>query len=124
MIKVYYRGSCGSSKRALSWFEKYKLEVEKHQISKISREDIVQLLRFSEEGLKDIVKRPGKSSSEVKKALQYMEHLSFNEALDFLLTHPYVLQTPIIMKEQRHLIGFNEDEIRIFLPKDYRRQHF
>lgn len=124
MIKVYYRGSCGSSKRALAWFDKYNLEVECHQISKMHREDLITLLRFSEEGLKDIVKRPGKSSSEVKKALQYMEHLSFNEALDFLLAHPYLLQTPIIMKEKHHLIGFNEDEIRIFLPKDYRRQHF
>lgn len=123
MIKVYYRGSCGSSKRAFSWFEKYNLEVEKHQISKITREDLIQLLTLSEEGLKDIVKRPEKSSSDIKKALQYMEQLRFNEALYFLLTHTNILQTPIIMKEQRHLIGFNEDEIRVFLPKDYRRHN-
>lgn len=124
MIKIYYRGSCGSSRRAISWFEKYNIEVQKHQISKMTRNDLVKLLKHSNEGLIDILKRPGKSSTEVKDALRYMELLSFNEALDFLLSHPYVLQTPIIMDERDHLIGYNVDEIRKFLPKEYRRHNF
>ena len=124
MIKIYYKGSCGSSRRAISWFEKYNIDVQKQQISKMNRNDLVKLLKHSDEGLIDILKRPGKSSTEVKYALKYMELLSFNEALDFLLSHPYVLQTPIIMDERNHLIGYNVDEIRKFLPKDYRRHNF
>lgn len=124
MIKIYYRGSCGSSRRATSWFEKYNIDVQKQQISKMTRNDLVKLLKHSDEGLIDILKRPGKSSTEVKDALRYMELLSFNEALDFLLSHPYVLQTPIIMNERDHLIGYNVDEIRKFLPKEYRRHNF
>jgi regulatory protein spx len=123
MIKIYYRGSCGSSRRAFSWFEKYNIDIDKQQISKMTGDDLVKLLQHSDEGLKDIVKRPGKSSSEVKEALKYMELLSFNNALDFLLTHPYVLQTPIIMDGRSQLIGYNEDEIRKFLPKAYRHHH-
>ena len=121
MIKVYYRGSCGSSRRAFSWFEKYNMDVQKYQISKITRTDLVKLLQLSEEGINDIVKRPGKSSAEVRGALKYMELLSFNDALNFIISHPYVLQTPIIMDEHSCLIGYNEDEIRKFLPKEYRR---
>ncbi|MFQ6324153.1 ArsC/Spx/MgsR family protein [Lactococcus garvieae] len=124
MIKIYYRGSCGSSRRAISWFEKYNIDVQKQQISKMTRNDLVKLLKHSDEGLIDILKRPGKSSTEVKDALRYMELLSFNEALAFLLSHPYVLQTPIIMDERNHLIGYNVDEIRKFLPKEYRRHNF
>lgn len=124
MIKIYYRGSCGSSRRAISWFEKYNIGVQKHQISKMTRNDLVKLLKHSDEGLIDILKRPGKSSTEVKDALRHMELLSFNEALDFLLSHPYVLQTPIIMDERDHLIGYNVDQIRKFLPKEYRRHNF
>ncbi|WP_061414994.1 ArsC/Spx/MgsR family protein [Lactococcus sp. DD01] len=120
MIKIYYRGSCGSSRRAFSWFEKYNINVQKQQISKITRDDLVKLLQHSDEGLKDIVKRPGKSSSEVRNALKYMELLSFSEALDFLLSHTCVLQTPITMDKHNHLIGYNEDEIRKFLPREYR----
>lgn len=121
MIKVYYRGSCGSSRRAFSWFKKYNIDVQKYQISKITRTDLVKLLQLSEEGINDIVKRPGKSSTEVKEALQYMELLSFNDALNFIISHPYVLQTPIIMDEHSYLNGYNEYEIRKFLPKEYRR---
>lgn len=121
MIKIYYRGSCGSSRRAFSWFEKYNIDVQKQQISKMTWNDLVKLLQYSDAGLKDIVKRSGKSSSEVKDGLKYMEHLSFNEALNFLISHPYMLQTPIIMSGHCHLIGYNEDEIRKFLPKEYRR---
>lgn len=121
MIKVYFRGSCGSSRRAFSWFEKYNINVQKYQISKMTRSDLVKLLQLSDEGLKDIIKRPGKSSSEVRDAITYMELLSFNEALDFVLSHSYVLQTPIIIDGNNYLIGYNEDEIRKFLPKEYRR---
>lgn len=48
MIKVYYRGSCGSSRRAFSWFEKYNLNVQKQQISKMTRNDLVKLLQLSD----------------------------------------------------------------------------
>ncbi|MFK4898929.1 ArsC/Spx/MgsR family protein [Lactococcus petauri] len=121
MIQVYYRGSCGSSKQAFSWFEKYNIDVQKQNISKITKRDLYKLLQISDGGLKDITKRQEKSGDKVKKALSYMELLSFNEALNFLLSHPYVLQSPIIMDEYNYLIGYNEDEIRIFLPKEYRR---
>lgn len=121
MIKVYYRGSCDSSRRTFSWFEKYNIDVQKYQISKINRTDLVKLLQLSEEGINDIVKRSGKSSIEVKDALKYMELLSFNYALNFIISHPYILQPPIIMDEHSYLIGYNEDEIRKFLPKEYRR---
>lgn len=87
MLKIYYRERCGSSHRALSWFEKYNIELQKQQVNKIARSDLLKLLRLSDEGLKDIVKYPGKSGTLVKEALNYMEHLSFNDALEFLTIH-------------------------------------
>jgi len=68
------------------------------------------------------VKNPRKVSSEVKEALQYMNQLSLNKAIDFILSHPYVLPTPIIIDNNKHFIGYNENELRIFLPKEYRYQ--
>lgn len=64
------------SRRAFSWFEKYNINVQKYQISKMTRNDLVKLLQLSDEGLKDIIKRPGKSSSEVRDAITYMELFS------------------------------------------------
>lgn len=121
MIKLYYRGGCGSSQRALSWFKKYNIDVKQQQINKITADDLLKLLHLSDEGFNEVVKRSGKNGTKIKRALDYIEHLSFNEAVNFLLLHPNILQTPIIINDDNHLIGFNDDEIRKFLPPKYRR---
>ncbi|MEY8538198.1 ArsC/Spx/MgsR family protein [Lactococcus muris] len=122
MIKIYYRGSCGSSRRAFSWFEKYDIHVEKKRVSRLDKKELIQLLSFSNEGLKEILKSSDRSGKAVQKSLDHIMGLSFNESLDFLIAHPDIFQTPIIMGDNKLLIGYNEDEIRQFLPKEYRRR--
>ena len=104
------------------WFEKYNLDIHRERISGITRKDLVQLLQFSDGGLESIIKRSGKNKREVRKALKRIEDFSFSEAIDFILLHPYVLRTPVIIDRHNNLIGYNENEIRKFLPKEYRRQ--
>ena len=122
MIRIYYRGSCFSSKRAFAWFEKYNIHVEKKRISKLDKKELIELLSLSNEGLKEILKSAGRSSKGVQELIDRVMGLSFNESLDFLIAHPEILQTPIIMGDNKLLIGYNEDEIRQFLPKEYRRR--
>ena len=50
-----------------------------------------------------------------------MMDMTLNEALDYLLSNSDLLPTPIIMDEKNFLIGYNENEIRKFLPKKLRR---
>ncbi|MFK4935476.1 ArsC/Spx/MgsR family protein [Lactococcus garvieae] len=123
MIKIYYRPGVTSCQRAISWCEKYGLDVQLERINKITRADLMNLLLNSNEGILDIIKRSGKSSSSVNKAINYMMNLSLAEAIDFILSHTDILQAPIIIENSNHLIGFNEDEIRVFLPKQYRRHN-
>lgn len=47
--------------------------------------------------------------------------MTLNEALDYLLSNSDLLPTPIIMDGKNFLIGYNENEIRKFLPKELRR---
>ncbi|MFQ6324447.1 ArsC/Spx/MgsR family protein [Lactococcus garvieae] len=123
MIKMYYRGGCGSSKRALLWFQKYHLNTEKTLITCITKQELIQLLKFSEKGIKDILKRSGRIGFKNNEKIGKIMDMSFNDALDYILLHTEVLQTPIIMEGDNYLIGYNDDEIRIFLPKSYRRHH-
>lgn len=124
MVKIYYRGSCGSSRCAFAWFKKYDIDIQKEQISKITKEDLKKVLILSERGMQDVVKRSEKSSVEAKEALTHMLNLSFNEALEFTVSHPYILQTPIILEKTDYLVGYNEEEIRKFLPQKFRRYKF
>jgi regulatory protein spx len=124
MIKIYYRMGCGSSRRALAWFQTHRIEVRKQRVDKLTKEDLVKLLSLSDEGTSEVLKCASRSSSNVNKMLNHIMELTFNEALDFILEHPIMLQAPLILDEDKHLIGYNEDEIRMFLPKKYRRHNF
>lgn len=123
MIKVYYRGSCGSSRRAKEWFKKYGIEIQEYRISQLHHEDLLKLLTLSSDGIEEILKRPGKSSTLNNNLINDLMILSFSEALDFILFHKEILQTPIILDGKNYLIGYNEEEIRKFLPKTYRRHN-
>lgn len=120
MIKVYYRGSCGSSKHALAWFQDHDIKVQTNRISQINHRVLVNFLVLSDEGMKDIIKRPSRSSNNVKQNLKHVVEMNFDKAIFFLLNHTELLQTPLIMDETNFLAGYNEEEIRKFLPKKYR----
>lgn len=95
--------------------------MQKQLISTIDRNNLLKLLQLSDEGVEDILKRPVKSSVRVNNALKYIESLTFNQAVDYILEHACLLKTPVILEGNNLLVGYNEDEIRKFLPKEYRR---
>lgn len=51
-----------------------------------------------------------------------VDELSISQLIDLIETYPSLLRRPIILDEKRMQIGFNEDEIRAFLPRNYRKQ--
>ena len=48
--------------------------------------------------------------------------LSLKQAVDLLAEKPAILRRPIIVDERRLLFGFNQDSVRVFLPREVRRQ--
>ncbi len=48
--------------------------------------------------------------------------ISVSELLHLIEQYPSLLRRPIIIDAKRMQIGFNEDEIRAFLPRSYRKQ--
>lgn len=121
MVKAYYRGSCNSSKQAFLWFEKYGINIEKIRMSKVSKEDLMRALSLNDKGIEGIVKRKSRISRGNKEQLSEIESMTLSEALDFLTKNTQLLQTPIIIEDNKALVGFNIDDIRQFLPKEYRR---
>lgn len=123
MIRVYYRSRCSSSWQALSWFRAHNIPVHTYEVNKLTKEELLRLLYLSNKGIAEVVKNPCRTNEKVSKAIKYLLDLSsFNEAIKFIITHKEVLQTPIILEEHNYLIGYNESEIRSFLPREYRRQ--
>ena len=51
-----------------------------------------------------------------------VDDLTIKELIQLISEYPNLLRRPIILDNKRMQIGFNEDEIRAFLPRDYRKQ--
>lgn len=124
MIRIYYKKGCNSTKRALSWFEKYQIKVDMHNINKISKEDIIEILILNDKGIDGIVKNSSRISPKNRIRLNKIRKMNFNECIDYLTMNPKLLQTPIIIGKKKYLIGFDINKIRQFLPKKYRRKEF
>ena len=46
--------------------------------------------------------------------------MSFNEACDFLINNPSALKRPILVDDNKLQVGYNNEEIRTFIPKEQR----
>lgn len=121
MITLYYGTSDISSKRAKRWFEETGIEVQMKKIKEMSKEDLSQILFLSEKGFSDVLKNNIRINTRDKELLRKYKELNFNEALVFLLEHLELLRLPLAFDDCRLMIGFNDDEIRQFIPQNYRR---
>ncbi|WP_407281253.1 ArsC/Spx/MgsR family protein [Lactococcus formosensis] len=122
MMKIFYRASCASSKKALAWFRSHDIEIEAIRIGEITHKDLIQILSLSENGVFDIVKRSNSvAADENNKHREKLNNMKFNEALVYLKGHPALLATPIILDPTKCLIGFNSEQIRQFIPIKHRK---
>lgn len=120
MIKMYARKLCTSSNKARNWFEKQKIDTEIANINGITRKDLIQILGNTDEGFDTILRSPKKLPERTVEKIDYLKELSFNKGILFLQQNPSLLKTPIIFEENKIVVGFNENQIRVFLSNSYR----
>lgn len=121
MITIYISPSCSSCRKAKRWLEKYNLAyVEKNLfITPLSTQEIKNILEKTENGTEDIISTRSKVVSENNIDV---EGMSVNELIDFIKDNPSSLKRPIIMEGNKLQIGYNEEEIRMFIPRKLRNQ--
>ncbi|HEL0778643.1 TPA: Spx/MgsR family RNA polymerase-binding regulatory protein [Streptococcus equi subsp. zooepidemicus] len=121
MITLFLSPSCTSCRKARAWLTKHDVDFQEHNIitSPLSREELLAILSFTENGTEDIIS----TRSKVFQKLDIdIDELSIMDLIDLIAKNPSLFRRPIIMDSKRMQIGFNEDEIRAFLPRDYRKQ--
>ena len=120
MITLYSSPSCTSCRKARSWLKAHEIEFKERNImsSPIRRAELKAILALSLEGTDDLISTRSKVFQELQLNI---DELSMSELLDLLEKYPSLLRRPMIMDNKRLQIGFNEDEIRAFLPRNVRR---
>lgn len=121
MITLFLSPSCTSCRKARAWLTSHQVPFVEHNImtSPLTVEELRKILALTENGTDDIIS----TRSKIFQKLDVdVEDLSVSQLLDLIEENPSLLRRPIILDEKRMQIGFNEDEIRAFLPRDYRKQ--
>lgn len=120
MITLYYDLSSNSCKQALTRLKNHGIEYEMKRISKISEIDLMNVLALTENGFSDILKCPSRVNSQSREELSKIEMMNFIDGINFISNHTQLLRTPIIFENNKLTIGYNAENMRIFLSRDYR----
>ena len=115
MIQIYTTPSCASCRKAKKWFDQYKIPYSEKNIFsiKLSPDDIFKMLANSENGFEDII-------SIFKEKKLDPDNMSVKELVEFIIEYPSVLKRPIIINENELQVGYNNEDITIFLPRELR----
>ncbi|MFT8607292.1 MAG: transcriptional regulator Spx, partial [Liquorilactobacillus ghanensis] len=79
--------------------------------------EIKQILQMTENGTEEII---SKRSKAYQKLHIDLDELPLQDLFELIQRDPGLLRRPIILDEKRLQVGYNEDEIRRFLPRDVR----
>lgn len=119
MIKLYVSPSCTSCRKAKSWLEEHDLGYEEKNIyhEPLSKEEIKEILMLTDEGTEEIISYRSQAYQDLEVDI---DTLSMNDLLELFIEEPSLIRRPIIMDDRRLQIGYNEEEIRMFLPREIR----
>lgn len=122
MIVVYYVSSNSSCRKAVEWLEHKKLSFFVRRITKknqISSVELKKILVLTTNGFEDLYNSKSKEFLKFKASL---DDYSTNQMVDLIITHPFIMKFPIIMDEKKLLVGFNEDDIRVFFSREQKKR--
>ncbi|MFZ0446667.1 MAG: transcriptional regulator Spx [Bacillus sp. (in: firmicutes)] len=112
-----------STKKAKEWFVKNKIPYVERNVAKdpITLSELQKILRMTVDGTDEIIAKRSKVYKELNVNL---DELPLTELLELFQQNPGLLKTPIIMDEKRLQVGYNEDEIRQFIPRKTRKKQW
>ncbi|AIE59349.1 transcriptional regulator SpxA [Bacillus methanolicus] len=119
MVTLYTSPSCTSCRKAKQWLEEHDIPYRERNIfaEPLSIEEIKEILRMTEDGTDEIISTRSKTFQKLDVNLDTMP---LQELFELIKNNPGLLRRPIIMDEKRLQVGYNEDEIRRFLPRKVR----
>mgnify|MGYP001450375804 FL=1 len=119
MVTLYTSPSCTSCRKAKAWLEEHNIPYRERNIfsEPLTLDEIKEILRMTEDGTDEIIS----TRSKVFQNLDVnIEQLPMKELFSLIQKNPGLLRRPIIIDEKRLQVGYNEDEIRRFLPRTVR----
>ena len=115
MIKIYTSPSCSSCRKVKKWFKDQDIPyVEKNIFAaSLNENELKEILIKSENGTEDII---SPRSKIVKDSGVDLESMTIKELISFIKNNPSVLKRPIMVDDNKIQVGYNPEDIRVFIP--------
>ncbi|MFR0554138.1 transcriptional regulator SpxA [Loigolactobacillus coryniformis subsp. coryniformis] len=119
MVILYTSPSCTSCRKARAWLKEHDIPFVERNIfaEPLTVPEIKQILRMTGSGTEEIISTRSKTFQDLHIDL---DSLSLRSLFALIQQHPGLVRRPIVLDEKRLQVGFNEDEIRRFLPRRVR----
>ncbi|HAC4698835.1 TPA_asm: transcriptional regulator Spx [Listeria monocytogenes] len=119
MVTLYTSPSCTSCRKARAWLEEHDIPYKERNIfsEPLSLDEIKEILRMTEDGTDEIISTRSKTFQKLNVDL---DSLPLQQLFELIQKNPGLLRRPIIIDEKRLQVGYNEGEIRRFLPRRVR----
>ena len=116
MVTLFTSPSCTSCRKARAWLEEHNIPYQERNIfaEPLSKDEILQM---TEDGTEEIISQRSKAYQKLNIDL---DELPLKDLFDLIQNNPGILRRPIMLDEKRLQVGYNEDEIRRFLPRTVR----
>ncbi len=124
MLNLYVAPSSASSRKARAWLKAHNIPFKERNISSkpLNADEIKQILCLTENGSSDIISTRSNAYKKLVKRLHMsLDELSLSQLIQFIVKYPDLMRRPIIFDNKRLEVGYNEEEIRRFLPRKVRR---
>ncbi|TYC50060.1 transcriptional regulator Spx [Weissella muntiaci] len=121
MVTIFTSPSCTSCRKALAWLKANQIPMIERNIFKepLTRDELKMILRLTEDGTEEIIST---RSNQFQKLNINLDELKLSELIDLLMKEPTLLKRPLMVDDRRLQVGYNEDEIRCFLPRTVRQE--
>ena len=119
VVTLFTSPSCTSCRKAKAWLIENGIDfVERNIFSEaLTTNEIKDILSITEHGTEYIISFRSKTFQKLNLDI---ESMSIQELYKVIQDNPGMLRRPIIVDDKRLQVGYNEDEIRRFLPKEIR----
>jgi len=120
MISLYTTPSCTSCRKARAWLTENELPFKERNIfsDPLNSDELMEILSLTKNGTEDIIS----TRSKVYQKLDIdLEELKLEELLSLIEQYPNLLKRPIILDENKLQVGYNEEDVRKFVPRNLRK---
>ncbi len=126
MVKVFITNGCLGCRKAIKFFQENNIEFSKKDFStnKLTKKELIDILSLTSEGFNDIL---SVKSKDYKSKRKEINDLTINQMINLIINTPMILSRPICLeydkekKPFRLLVGYNANDIEIFLRKDHKK---